>query len=94
MENPEFESKSYLDLAAWQAVREKIAALPFAEKVEGSGSSCYVTVSGDLDAGNRELFRLLADNGLTVQRYELARPTLEQIYLKVVKAHAAANSWS
>ena len=76
------------------AVREKIAALPFAEKVEGSGSSCYVTVSGDLDAGNRELFRLLADNGLTVQRYELARPTLEQIYLKVVKAHAAANSWS
>lgn len=75
------------------ALRERLASLPFAEKVEGSGNSCYVTIAGDLDAGNRELFRFLAEGGLTVRRYELSRPTLEQIYLKVVKSRGTAQSW-
>lgn len=75
------------------ALREEIAALPFAEKVEGKDSSCYVTIAGEWEAGSRALFRYLADRELTVHRYEESRPTLEQIYLKVVKTHAAAQSW-
>lgn len=44
MENPEFESKSYLDLAAWQAVREKIA--PYIHRTPVMTSSAIDSMAG------------------------------------------------
>ena len=44
MENPEFESKSYLDLPAWQAVREKIA--PYIHRTPVMTSSAIDSMAG------------------------------------------------
>ena len=44
MENPEFESKSYLDLPAWQAVREKIA--PYIHRTPVMTSSVIDSMAG------------------------------------------------
>ena len=44
MENPEFESKSYLDKTAWQAVREKIA--PYVHRTPVMTSSAIDSMAG------------------------------------------------
>ena len=44
MENPEFESKSYLDLPAWQAVRKKIA--PYIHRTPVMTSSAIDSMAG------------------------------------------------
>jgi ABC-2 type transport system ATP-binding protein len=44
----------------------------------------------DLEFARRELPRLIAESGLTLARYELSMPDLEEIFVEIVKGREAA----
>ena len=73
---------------------EKIAKSPFAISCNLTQHGGKVEIAEDFEEGNRALFRILAENKILVSSYQVVRPTLEQIYLKVVGAHAAAKGWN
>lgn len=55
-----------------------------AERAVNGGPSLRIT-AGDVAAARKELPALIAASGLTLLRYELAQPSLEDIFMEVVK---------
>lgn len=75
------------------SLREEIARSPFTVSCALTENGGTVEIADDFEGGNLALFRLLAENGILVSSYQVVRPTLEQIYLKVVGTHDAVKGW-
>ncbi len=66
---------------------EAVQARPWfvkAEKAGVNGSSMLRITARDVGAARKELPQLIAGCGLTLLRYELAQPSLEDIFVEVV----------
>jgi ABC-2 type transport system ATP-binding protein len=66
--------------AAWAA---GLSALPWVSAVNLDGLTATVQVT-DLPLAQRELLRLAVAADLTLERYELVKPTLEDVFLRIV----------
>jgi len=66
--------------AAWAA---GLNALPWVSAVTVDGLTATVQVT-DLPLAQRELLRLTVAADLTLERYELVKPTLEDVFLRIV----------
>ena len=66
--------------AAWAA---GLNALPWVSAVTVDGLTATVQVT-DLPLAQRELLRLAVAADLTLERYELVKPTLEDVFLRIV----------
>ena len=66
---------------------ECLEALPWVEKVEaGKGDSVFkLRVStNDVAQAKRDLPRMAIESGLTLRHYELAQPTLEEVFIELL----------
>ena len=77
---PAFEIEAEASLAAWV---ELIRPLAWVKSVEVAGQVARITVT-DIPAAKRDLLPSALGAGLTVTRYELMKPSLEDIFLQVV----------
>jgi ABC-2 type transport system ATP-binding protein len=77
---PAFEIEAETDLAGWA---ELLRPLAWVTSVTVDGRGARVTVS-DMAAAKRDLLPSALGAGLTVTRYELVRPSLEDIFLRLV----------
>jgi ABC-2 type transport system ATP-binding protein len=67
-----------------EALRAALAAAPWCASVAMDGSDLVVAVS-DEDAAATGLLPLVVGAGLRVERFERARPTLEEVFLTLVR---------
>jgi ABC-2 type transport system ATP-binding protein len=77
-----------------QSLIPALQNLPFIADATASQNRVFVTITNDFDAGNRELFRFIAQQEILVRSYQVSRPTLEQIYLQEVGKHVTASGWN
>jgi ABC-2 type transport system ATP-binding protein len=66
------------------ALRASLAATPWCESVTVDGGGLVVAVT-DEDAASAGLLPRIVDAGVRVERFERARPTLEEVFLTLVR---------
>lgn len=71
--------------------QEKLMQQEFTGACKISQQGGWVEINGDFSAGNQKLFQFLAQNQCRIRQYQVVRPTLEQIYLKVVGSHGTTT---
>ena len=69
--------------AALDHLAARVSAEPWASSVERVGGGIRVGVT-DADAGRRDLLRILTQRALPVTVFERQRPTLEDVFLRLV----------
>jgi ABC-2 type transport system ATP-binding protein len=67
--------------AAWV---HSLAELPWSERVTVEGGLARIEVN-DVEQANQALLRLAAGTGITLRRFEMVRPSLEDIFLRLVE---------
>ncbi|MDV2988603.1 MAG: ABC transporter ATP-binding protein [Dehalogenimonas sp.] len=81
-----FEMEFAEDFAPFMVSLEKQPWFVKAERVVSNGAPTARVTTDDVAVARRELPRLIAASGLTLLRYELTQPSLEDIFVEVVKA--------
>jgi len=81
----EAESRFVEQLQAWA---ETLRELSWVDSVAVEGSTARVLVS-DVGMARRELMAEAVQSGLALTRYEMVRPSLEDVFLKLVNAEGA-----
>jgi ABC-2 type transport system ATP-binding protein len=77
---PAIEIEAESDIAHWA---QMIRALPWVKSAAVDGRSARVVVT-DMAVAKRDLLPSALSAGLTLTRYELVRPSLEDIFLRLV----------
>ena len=80
-----FEMEFAEDFAAFAVRLETQPWFVKAERAEGNGVPVLKVTADDVAAARQALPRLIADSGLTLLRYELTQPSLEDIFVEVVR---------
>jgi ABC-2 type transport system ATP-binding protein len=78
------------DAAAADRVTELIRARPWATSVTRAGSLLRIATSGT-DGAGVELFALLANAQYPVERFERSRPSLEDVFLRLLARPGSAS---
>ncbi len=78
---PLFEIEVEKGLAGWV---DRIKKLPFISSAMIANSGARVLVK-DVRAGEKELVATLAEDGLLVRRFEMVRPSLEDVFLRLTE---------
>jgi ABC-2 type transport system ATP-binding protein len=73
------------DFAAFAVRLEGRSWFVKAERAEGNGAPVLRVTATDVAEARQALPRLIADSGLTLLRYELTQPSLEDIFVEVVR---------
>jgi ABC-2 type transport system ATP-binding protein len=76
----EVDDKSMGDLVAWS---ESLRAMPWVKAITQSGQTIRVTVN-DIDTGKKELIRSAVQVGIVLNKYEIVRPSLEDVFMQLV----------
>ena len=83
---PAFEIESVPDTAAQLAVwAQSLRPLPWVESVAVRDATARIVVR-DVAVAQRELLASAAQSGLALTRYEMVRPSLEDVFLRLVGA--------
>ncbi len=82
----EVDSRSTEQLPAWA---DGVRAEPWVTSVRLDRSTARVVVD-DLEAARRELLASALATGLVLNRYEIVRPSLEDVFLRLVEGEGAA----
>ena len=69
--------------SAMQAWQEKLATFPWFESVSLSNHTARILVK-DLEAARFGLLDAIRQAGLAIDRFEVVRPSLEDVFLKLV----------
>jgi ABC-2 type transport system ATP-binding protein len=80
-----FEMEFAEDFAAFAVRLEGRSWFVKAERAEGNGAPVLRVTATDVAEARQALPRLIADSGLTLLRYELTQPSLEDIFVEVVR---------
>ena len=81
----EVESRLAEQMRAWA---ETLRELSWVDSVAVEGSTARVVVN-DVGTARRELMAAAVQSGLALTRYEMVRPSLEDVFLKLVNAEGA-----
>ena len=82
----ELEGDDHAALASWV---EELRRLPWVTAVAAREGAFRITVR-DVQASKRTLLALAVNSGIVLNRYEVVRPSLEDVFLQLVGAERAA----
>ena len=85
-----FEMEFMEDAGAFAQELKQIAWLAEPEIVIENGIPVLKVRAVDIDRARKELPRLIAESGLTLTRYELSLPSIEDIFVEILKSGEAS----
>jgi len=77
--------KQFSGHAVFVRTPDELPTLPGVEHVEQHNSSAY-RLNLDPTTSTQDILRLLVSQGIQIDQYEIAAPTLDEIFIQVVKA--------
>ncbi|MCX5999960.1 MAG: ABC transporter ATP-binding protein, partial [Chloroflexi bacterium] len=69
------------------SLAQRLETLPWVSRVqvvEGNSGSMLTVRASDVGTAQRELPRVIAESGLTLRRYQMALPTLEDVFVELL----------